>query len=79
MPASGVGRFALLLTAQRLRFVPVGIYETGGELCLNFGEAYNLSVPHNLSADERDRAAAKIIMKNIAALLPVQLRGEFTS
>jgi hypothetical protein len=79
MPASGVGRFALLLAKRHLRFVPVGIYETGGELCLNFGEAYNLSVPHNLSADERERAAARIIMKNIAVLLPVQLRGEFSN
>ncbi len=79
MPARGVGRFALLLAAQRLRFVPVGVYESDGEFCLNFGEAYNLSAPHNLSADEKDKQAAQIIMRNIARLLPIHLRGEFTS
>ncbi len=77
MPASGVGRFALLLAAQRLKFVPAGIYEADGELCLKFGEAYELSAPDNLSADEKDKRAAQIIMKNIAPLLPSNLRGEF--
>lgn len=77
MPAPGVGRFALLLAAQRLSFVPVGIYESDGELCLNFGEAYNLTVPHHLLPDEKDKQAAHIIMKNIARLLPIGLRGEF--
>ena len=79
MPASGLGRFALLLAAQRLRFVPVGVYESDGEFCLNFGEAYNLSISHHLSADEKDKQAAQIIMKHIARLLPVHLRGEFYS
>ncbi|MCL5611824.1 MAG: 1-acyl-sn-glycerol-3-phosphate acyltransferase [Chloroflexi bacterium] len=79
MPASGLGRFALLLAAQRLRFVPVGVYESDGEFCLNFGEAYNLSISHHLSADEKDKKAAQIIMKHIAPLLPVHLRGEFYS
>lgn len=77
MPAPGVGRFALLLAAQRLRFVPVGIYESDGELCLNFGEAYNLTIPHHSLPDEKDKQAAQIIMKNIARLLPLHLRGEF--
>jgi len=77
MPASGVGRFALLLAAQGLRFAPVGIYESGGEFCLNFGKLYELNIPHHLPADEKDSAAAKIIMKNIAPLLPKNLRGEF--
>jgi len=77
MPAPGVGRFALLLAAQHLRFVPVAVYESDGELCLDFGEAYNLSVPHDPQADERDKLAAQIIMKQIARLLPARLRGEF--
>jgi len=79
MPASGVGRFALLLAAQYLSFVPVGIYESDGEFCINFGEVYNLSVPHHLSPDEKDKQAAQIIMKNIARLLPIHLRGEFSN
>jgi len=78
MPASGVGRFALLLAAQGLRFAPVGVYESDGEFCLNFGESYELAIPHHLSADDKDRQAAQIMMTNIARLLPVRLRGEFT-
>ncbi|MBI5935997.1 MAG: 1-acyl-sn-glycerol-3-phosphate acyltransferase [Chloroflexi bacterium] len=77
MPASGAGRFALLLAAAGVKFVPVGIYEANGALCLNFGAAYELTVPHNLSADEKDRAAAHIVMSRIAALLPESLRGKF--
>jgi hypothetical protein len=77
MPASGQGRFCLLLAAQGLSFAPVGAYEENGELCLQFGEAYNLSVPSDLSADEKDHTTAAILMANIARLLPSSLRGEF--
>ena len=77
MPASGLGRFCLLLAAQGPGFVPVGAYEENGELCLQFGEAYRLSVPPDSSADEKDHAAAEIVMENNAQLLPSSLRGEF--
>lgn len=77
MPASGAGRFALLLSAAGLRFVPAGIFEADGALCLRFGPAYELTVPRGLSSDEKDRAAAKIMMGNIASLLPTHLRGKF--
>lgn len=77
MPASGLGRFCLLLAAQGLGFVPVGACEEDGELRLQFGEAYNLCVPADLSAEGKDRAAAEIIMGNIARLLPPSLRGKF--
>jgi hypothetical protein len=77
MPASGAGRFALLLSAAGLQFVPVGVYELDGALCLRFGAAYKLSVPRGLSADDKDSQAARIVMSHIAALLPESLRGEF--
>jgi hypothetical protein len=77
MPASGSGRFALLLAAAGLRFVPVGIYEADGALCLRFGAAYELSVPRGLSADEKDRVAAKIVMSKIAELSPLHFQGDF--
>jgi hypothetical protein len=77
MPASGAGRFALLLSALGYHFVPVGAYEENGEFCLRFGVVYELRVPHGLSADEKDRAAANIVMGNIARLLPERLQGEF--
>jgi hypothetical protein len=77
MPASGAGRFALLLATAGLQFVPVGIYESGGALCLNFDAAYHLSVSRGLSTDEKDKTAAHIVMSRIAALLPESLRAEF--
>jgi hypothetical protein len=76
-PASGVGRFALLLSNVGPRFIPVGAYEADGVFTIHFGEAYELSVPRGLSSDERDAQAVHIIMTNIATLLPVHLRGEF--
>jgi hypothetical protein len=78
MPASGAGRFALLLAATGLRFVPAGIFEADGALCVHFGAAYELTVPRGLSADEKDTVAATMVMERIAALLPKSLRGEFT-
>jgi len=80
MPAPGAGRFALLLAAAGFRFVPLGIFEEDGALCLNFGEAYEMNVPpRGLSADEKDRAAAKLMMGKIACLLPSRLRDEVTA
>lgn len=76
-PASGLGRFCLLLSAAGLKYTPVGAYEEDGEFCLRFGSAYELRVPHGLSSDEKDEVAATIIMNNIAKLLPLRLQGEF--
>ncbi|MFZ1040086.1 MAG: 1-acyl-sn-glycerol-3-phosphate acyltransferase [Anaerolineales bacterium] len=77
MPASGVGRFGLLLAAQGLRFAPVGVYESNGELRVHFGEAYDLCVERHGSSDEKDQEASRTMMKHIASLLPSHLRGEF--
>ncbi len=76
-PASGSGRFALLLAGLGLRVIPLGVYEEAGEFCLRFGPIYELRVPPGLSSDDRDHAAANILMKHIAGLLPERLRGEF--
>lgn len=76
-PASGSGRFALLLAGLGLRVTPLGVYEEAGKFCLRFGPGYELRVPPNLSSDEKDRVASDILMKNIAGLLPERLRGEF--
>lgn len=76
-PASGFGRFGLLLSAAGLKFIPVGVYEADGVLTVNYGEVYELIVDRSLSSDEKDAQAAQIIMKNIAQLLPSYLRGEF--
>ena len=76
-PASGLGRFGLLLSRAGLKFIPVGVYEADGFFHLHFGRPYMLSVGRELPADEKDQQAAQIIMKNIARLLPVYLKGEF--
>ncbi len=76
-PAPGVGRFCLLLAAQHLKFVPVGVYESKGEFYINFGKAFELNVCQDLSPEAKDRAAAEIIMNKIAGLLPLEFRGEF--
>jgi hypothetical protein len=77
MPASGAGRFGLLLASSGLRFVPVGAYETDGRFCLRFGPGYDFKVPEGLSPDGRDLQASRMIMQNIANLLPPALRAEF--
>jgi len=76
-PAPGVGRFGLLLSGAGLKFIPVGAYEADGVFTIHFGAAYTLRVARDLSSDEKDLPAAHVIMKNIAALLPTCLRGEF--
>lgn len=78
MPAPGAGRFGLLLAASGSMFVPIGAYEAGGAFCLRFGRAYELRVPSNWSADEKDRLAAGSMMEKIAELLPHDLRGDFS-
>ena len=76
-PAHGLGRFGLLLSHAGLKFAPVGAYEAEGVFTLHFGEAYELHIARDLSADEKDARAAQIVMTRIAALLPMNLRGEF--
>ena len=78
MPASGAGRFCLLLAAAGLKFLPVGVFEEDGRLTLHFGELYRLRVEDECSPHEKDRLAALAVMSHIAALLPPQLRGEFS-
>jgi len=76
-PASGLGRFGLLLSNAGLKFIPVGAYESDGMFTIHYGEAYELHVARDLSSAEKDAQASQMIMENIAALLPINLRGEF--
>ena len=76
-PASGAGRFVLLLAEQGFPVLPVGVFEEAGEFCLRFGAAYRLQVPRGLSLDEKDRCAAQTVMSAIAAQLPPRLRVDF--
>lgn len=76
-PAAGFGRFALLLARAGMKFVPVGGYEVDQIFYLHIGNAYELNVPAQLSADQKDEQAMQIVMRNIACLLPMHLRGDF--
>jgi hypothetical protein len=58
-PASGFGRFALLLAKAGMRFIPVGGYEADGILHLHFGKEYELNVRSDFSTDERDNTRCK--------------------
>lgn len=78
MPAAGAGRFGMLLAGNGLRFIPAGVYEADGTFCVKFGPGYELKIPDGLSAQEKDQLASRIIMQNIAKLLPEKLRGDFT-
>jgi hypothetical protein len=60
-----------------LIFIPVGAYGSDGVFHLHFGELYELSVRNDLPAEEKDECAMQIVMKKIADLLPLHLRGEF--
>jgi 1-acyl-sn-glycerol-3-phosphate acyltransferase len=76
-PASGAGRFVLLLADRGYPVLPVGAYEDNGEFCLCFGTSYQLQVPTGLGPDEKDHCCAQTVMSAIAAQLPLRMRGGF--
>jgi hypothetical protein len=78
-PPPGAGRFLLLLAGAGLRVCPAGIYEADGALCLRFGPAYALHPPPGLTPNQKDRWAARVVMENLAGLLPEVLHGPFHS
>lgn len=77
-PASGAGRYILLISKLGFPLLPVGVFEENGEFCLHFGPAYTLQVPPSLSPDEKDHYVADIVMTAIASRMPPRLRGDFT-
>ena len=75
-PPAGAGRFLLLFPRLGYPLYPLGVYEAGGCLCLNFGAAFNLEIPPGLIREASDSCASEIVMRRIACLLPEELRGE---
>ncbi len=67
----------LHLAERGLRFAPIGVYEDGGCLHLNFGTPYRLRIPSEHSIEGRDQAASQVVMERIASLLPEPLRGKY--
>ncbi len=78
-PPPGTGRFISLLTRGGMPILPVGGWEQGGELVIRFGEPYRLerTAEGAGTKEETDRRTAQTVMRSIAALLPLPLRGEF--
>ena len=78
-PPVGAGRFMLHLSDLGMQILPLGAYEADGRFCIRIGPAYQLEVPVGLPNMERDRCASRIVMSHIACLLPIYLRGQYSS
>ncbi len=76
-PPPGAGRFLYHLAASGLAFIPAGVYETGDELHVRFGQPYRLALPPGLTRKDLDFQAIHVVMRSIARLLPPDLQGEF--
>jgi hypothetical protein len=75
-PPDGTGKLINHVYKDLKRILPVGVYEEDGKLFLNFGSVFGLDA--NRSQLNDDRQISLLIMKKIAALLPVRLRGQFS-
>jgi hypothetical protein len=73
----GGGRFLLHLARRGLRFLPIGVYEQAGELCLALGEPFVPSIPDRRTADQQDAEVESSVMRHLAECLPTNLRGVF--
>jgi len=75
-PPPGAGRFLLLLD---LPVLPVGVYALGPQYYVHFGPMLRLESGNGLPADKRDRLASDQVMRAIAACLPPERRGCYSS
>jgi 1-acyl-sn-glycerol-3-phosphate acyltransferase len=75
-PPPGAGRFLLYLQQILGTIIPAGVYEEDEWVCLNFEPPFKLHLPLGLSHGEQDLLASRQVMDHIAALLPLQLKGD---
>lgn len=75
-PPPGAGRFLLYLEQILGTIIPTGVYEADQSVCIHFGPPFMLHLPPGLTPDQQDLIASQMVMDHIAALLPVQLRGD---
>lgn len=73
LPYPGTGKMLAQLAGILKRVLPVGVYEEGERLVINFGCPYQLPVPENLA--NLDMVVTRNVMSHIAELLPVEMRG----
>ncbi len=74
---TGVGRFMQLISLSCPNILPVGVWTEAGCIHLKFGSPYQLEIPVQSPAKERDTWVGETIMNHIAVLLPETLRGEY--
>lgn len=75
----GVGRFLHLVSQYCPMILPVGVWKENGIINLKFGSPYQLEVPSELSAHQRDTMVGNLVMHRIAQCLPERLRGEYNT
>ena len=73
----GVGRFIHLLSPFCPVILPVGVWKDNRIIHLKFGNPYGLTIPANLSADQRDELVGDTVMQHIAGCLPERLHGKY--
>jgi 1-acyl-sn-glycerol-3-phosphate acyltransferase len=73
----GVGEFLLLLANAGGCILPVGLFEESARLVARFGKVIELSVPHDVSKQDRDRWVRRRVMCAIRDLLPPALWGVY--
>jgi len=78
-PPAGAGRFLLHLAAAGLAIAPVAVYEADGALCFRVGPHFKLAGDDGADTrpEAQDLRAAECVMRAVAALLPVELRGDY--
>lgn len=74
-PHPGTGRLLSQMARQLKRILPVGVYEEAGQLILHIGQLYVLEIPSE--RENVDQMVIDQVMRQIAALLPDELRGSF--
>lgn len=74
LPHSGIGRLILHLSSLGLPLLPVGVFEEDGCLMIRFGQPYGLAHVPLVTSEEIDRQVGERMMREIAALLPEQMR-----
>jgi hypothetical protein len=77
-PARGTGKLIQELSKKGFLFVPVGAYEEDGALHIAIGDPYELIMPGEINPSEYDVYVSQMVMRKIAKLIPVRLRGNFT-
>jgi len=79
VPPPGAGRFLLRLCRTGMTILPAGVCAEGGVYHVHFGATFSLETRQDLASEARDEWASRRVMRAIAELLPLRLRGSIVS